>query len=87
MLTDLLSLERLFGHENAAMHFEALCSKYGEDYVCGAIDKGELVLHNVCIGPDCGRSICWLSDKGRYKAAEFFYQGAIPRAQELVESR
>lgn len=87
MLSDLLSLEHLFGQENAALNIEDLLNRYGSDSVGDAIERGDIIRHRVCIGPDCGRDVCWLSENGRCKAAQFLYQGAVPCAQELVESR
>tara|TARA_R110002072_G_scaffold287170_1_gene452459 strand:- start:1385 stop:1606 length:222 start_codon:yes stop_codon:yes gene_type:complete len=65
MLSDFLSLEQYYGTQNAALYFEDVLSQYEEDAVFKALEQGYLIKKIMCIGPDCGRCLCWLSDDGR----------------------
>ncbi len=73
MLSDLLSLERCFGKFEAVMFMEEIEDTYGELLVEEAIDAGHLEWRMVCIGPDCGRRLCWLSEKGREVARRRYH--------------
>ncbi|MGH1377051.1 MAG: hypothetical protein ACRBCK_11965 [Alphaproteobacteria bacterium] len=68
MLSDLLSLESCFGKFESVMFVDDIQNTYGEYSVEQAIEAGYLEWRIICIGPDCGRQLCWLSDKGRAAA-------------------
>lgn len=65
MLQDFVELESLFGRRNAIVFVEDVLEHYSEHDLHAAIKEGYLVCHSICIGPDCGRHVCWLSDAGR----------------------
>ncbi len=65
MLKDFVALENLFGRRDAAMFVEDVLEHYSEHDLNTAINDGYLVYHCICIGPDCGRYVCWLSEAGR----------------------
>lgn len=68
MLDDLLSLEHVFGRGHGALFMEDLLRQYNEDEVINAFEQGLVERRMVCIGPDCGRCLCYLSDEGRRMA-------------------
>ena len=68
MLSDFLSLEHFYGHMGAVLYLDDLIEKYDAVHICQALDKGYLEKRLICIGPDCGRCVCWLSDYGRMEA-------------------
>ncbi|PCJ99360.1 MAG: hypothetical protein COA45_04795 [Zetaproteobacteria bacterium] len=68
MLADFLSLEMFYGRVGAVFSIEEILERYGEKCVRSAINEGYLVKRTICIGPDCGRDLCWLSDMGRHMA-------------------
>jgi hypothetical protein len=67
MLSDFLTLEVYFGHEASAQFFEDLTERYGKKPIENALKAGDLVKKKVLIGPDTGRDLVWLSEKGREK--------------------
>jgi hypothetical protein len=67
MLQDLLSLEQ-YG-DGSALFIDELLKHYGEEPLKYALQQGFLVRRIICIGPDCGRCLCWLSDAGRLAAS------------------
>ena len=66
MLHDFFALEQFFGRKESALFIEDVIEQYGFQTVCKAIERGHLIKRRICIGPDCGRYLCWLSDEGRY---------------------
>lgn len=68
MLNDFLSIERLFGEEGAALYVEEVLKKYGANPLNDALKKGHIVTRTINIGPDTGRTLCWLSEEGRVTA-------------------
>ncbi len=68
MLSDFLSLEQFYGVNDSAFYIEDLLRRYDLDSVRVALDSGLLIKKKICIGPDCGREMCWLSEKGREEA-------------------
>lgn len=68
MLNDFLSIERLFGEDGAALYIEEIVNKYGETPLNKALECGHIVVRTINIGPDSGRTLCWLSDEGRNAA-------------------
>lgn len=69
MLEDFLSLETVFGRGQAALFFDELVGVYGGEKLAQALEQGYLLHRKICIGPDCGRSLCYLSEEGRRAAA------------------
>lgn len=67
MLSDFLSLENFYGRTGAVCSIEEVLERYGERRVRSALNQGYLVKRKICIGPDCGRDLCWLSDAGRHQ--------------------
>lgn len=68
MLNDFLSIERLFGEDGAALYIEEVLNKYGEGSLNEALKSGHIITRTINIGPDSGRTLCWLSDEGRNAA-------------------
>ena len=73
MLSDFLSLERIFESHETTLFTDDVISKYGQSPVLNAIKEGYLKNSILCIGPDCGREICWLSSKGRRAAHQMMH--------------
>ena len=69
MLEDLFSLEKLFGEEGAALFLEDVMRRYDEMVIEREIQNGHIIKRTINIGPDSGRALCWLSDKGRVHVA------------------
>ena len=69
MLSDLLILEAYYGHPSCAMFFEELSCKYGVDAIRRALEAGDITARPVVVGPDSGRLLVGLTDKGRQTAA------------------
>jgi hypothetical protein len=68
MLSDLLILEIYYGHPSCAQFFEDMARKYGVAAVRKALREGEIVARPVVVGPDSGRLLLGLTDKGRQAA-------------------
>ncbi len=68
MLSDFLTLEAYFGSESAALYFEELSQKYNTGRIWEAVQRGDLHCREIRLGPEKGRWIYWLSEKGRGKA-------------------
>lgn len=68
ILSDFLTLEVYFANEDSAQFFEEACAKYGVAPIKKCIAAGEIICKKIHIGPDRGRLMVWLSDKGRSKA-------------------
>lgn len=68
MLYDFLMLELYFGPLESAQYIEDAARKYGWPAIKNALRKGLLVAHQVSMGPEQGRTLCWLSDQGRAQA-------------------
>lgn len=68
MLNDFLELESFYGRRSAALYIDEAFKNYGEDKVEQAVNEGFLETRIICIGPDCGRILCWLTQKGRQLA-------------------
>jgi hypothetical protein len=65
MLSDLLLLEIYYGSGAAALYFEDLSSRYSTSAIQKALRKGEIMARQVLLGPDSGRWLVALTDKGR----------------------
>ena len=68
MLSDFLLLEKVFAEQGRAVFIDELIAHYGEESVTRAMNRGYINVRRVCLGPDCGRNLCWLSDEGRCEA-------------------
>lgn len=68
ILSDFLTLESYFSSEESARFFEDISQKYGTEPLKKCIESGEIICRKVYIGPDQGRVMLFLSDKGRSKA-------------------
>jgi hypothetical protein len=68
MLSDILLLEVFYGSGSAALFLEEITSRYGLAPLQKALRAGELALRQVLLGPDRGRWIVALTDKGRNSA-------------------
>lgn len=69
ILSDFLTLEAYFSNEESAQMFEDCALKYGIEPIQKCIKAGELACRKIHIGPDAGKLILWLTQKGRDKAA------------------
>ena len=69
MLSDLLSLESMFGRKGATLFLDEAITRYGEQNIKNALNQGHLENRTVYLGPDSGRTLCWLSEEGRCAAA------------------
>jgi hypothetical protein len=65
MLSDLLLLEMYYGSGSAALFFEDVSLRYGAPVLQKALRAGELATRQVLLGPDAGRWLITLTDKGR----------------------
>ncbi|MGH1456719.1 MAG: hypothetical protein ACRBDI_08050 [Alphaproteobacteria bacterium] len=70
MILELLSMENVFGKTEAMLYLDEILSNYDKDEVSAAVENGYIETRVICIGPDCGRILCHLSEKGRCKANE-----------------
>lgn len=70
MLSDILSLESLFSKEGRAIFMDELIAHYGRDSVVDALKLGHIETRRIYVGPDLGRDLCCLSDKGRFVAQQ-----------------
>lgn len=70
MLADLMLLEIYYGSGSAALYFEELSRRYGVQPVRRALKAGEIITRKVLLGPDCGRLLVSLTEKGRKAAAQ-----------------
>lgn len=68
MLSDLLILEIYYGHPSCAQFFEDMARKYGIETIKKALRAGEITARPVVVGPDSGRLLLGLTDKGRQAA-------------------
>lgn len=68
MLSDLLILELYYDHPACAQFFEDVARKYGTEAVRKALRAGDIVARPVVVGPDSGRILLGLTDKGRQSA-------------------
>jgi hypothetical protein len=68
MLSDFLVLERYYDAPETALFYEELSQRYGVNAIKKALQAGYLMTRRVMYGPDCGRVMFWLSEKGREKA-------------------
>ncbi len=66
MLSDLMLLEIYYGSGSAALFFEDISERYGTPVIQKALRRGELALRQVLLGPDAGRWLVTLTDKGRH---------------------
>ena len=69
ILSDFLTLEVYFDNQESAQFFEECSQKYGSELLRKYIDGGELACRKIHIGPDTGKSLLWLTQKGREKAS------------------
>ncbi|MGH1399224.1 MAG: hypothetical protein ACRBCT_08435 [Alphaproteobacteria bacterium] len=67
ILSDLLTLELYFSSVESALFFEESVRKYGHETVKKCITAGEIVARKIYIGPDAGRTLLCLTEKGRLK--------------------
>ena len=68
MLSDFLMLEAFYGPPAAGLFLEDLSLRYGIPAVKKALRAGEIIARPVLCGPDCGRWLMGLTDKGRAAA-------------------
>lgn len=68
ILSDFLTLESYFSHEESARFFEDISHRYGDRALRNAIAAGDLMCRVVRLGPDSGRLMVWLTDQGRKRA-------------------
>lgn len=69
ILSDFLTLESYFSNEESAQFFEECSCKYGTRPIMKCIKAGELACRTIHIGPDSGKKLLWLTEKGRQKAS------------------
>ena len=68
MLSDFLLLETYYEGPETVRFYEDLAERYGIAPVKKALAAGHLIQRRIVCGPDCGRLIFRLSDKGRRRA-------------------
>lgn len=68
MLQDFLTLESFYGLGGGALFLDEVTRRYGAESVRLALESGDLLQRMICVGPDCGRCLCWLSEEGRRRA-------------------
>lgn len=69
ILSDFLTLEVYFDNHESAQFFEECSKKYGTEILKKYINGGELECRRIHIGPDTGKSLLSLTQKGRELAA------------------
>jgi hypothetical protein len=69
MLSELYALETFYGSEAAAQFFSKLSKKYGVEPVTKAIHDGLLAIRSIQLGPDAGKTLLYLTEKGRSQAS------------------
>ncbi len=69
ILADLLTLELYFSSVESVLFFEECTRKYGMDSVKKCIAAEELAARKIYIGPDAGRTLLCLTEKGRLKVS------------------
>ena len=70
ILSDFLTLESYFGNQETAQFFEDCVQKYGVERLQKRINAGELAYRQIHIGPDAGKCLLWLTQKGREQASQ-----------------
>lgn len=65
ILSDFLTLESYFSNDESSQMFEDCTQKYGIETIQRYIKAGALACRKIYIGPDAGRLIVSLSEKGR----------------------
>lgn len=70
MLYDFLLLEQYYEAPETIRFYEDLSRRYGAEPIKKAVEAGDLVSRRVLCGPNCGRVMFWLSEKGRQKALQ-----------------
>ncbi len=73
MIRDMLLMESVFDRAEAALYLDEVLCGVDVQEVKDAIEAGYITTKAICIGPDCGRVLCSLSEKGRCKAMEFMH--------------
>lgn len=68
MLSDLLILESYYGHPACAQFFDDVTRQYGTRAVRQALRDGDIAARPVLVGPDSGRLLVELTEKGREAA-------------------
>jgi hypothetical protein len=68
MLSDLLILELYYDHPACAFFFEDMTRQYGVETVRKALRAGNIIARPIVVGPDSGRILLGLTDKGRQAA-------------------
>lgn len=68
MLFDFLLLEIYYDAPETARFYEELTHKYGGAAVVRALGAGYVASRRVLLGPDRGRLVVWLTEKGRSEA-------------------
>lgn len=68
MLSDFLALESFYDECGAVQYLDDITMRYGPLSVRQALESGYLERRLICIGPDCGRCVCRLSEIGRNEA-------------------
>ncbi len=70
MLSDLMLLEIYYGSGAAALYLEELSLRYGAPAIQKAMRAGEIITRKILLGPDCGRLLVALTDKGLNRDGE-----------------
>lgn len=65
MITDFQMLEDYFGRTHAVQTYEDIARYYGGEAIQRAISAGYIAGKTILCGPDRGRCILWLTEKGR----------------------
>jgi len=69
ILSDFLILDAYFDNQESAQFFEDCAGKYGIQPVQKYLEKGDIACRKILMGPDAGKTLLWLTDKGRAKAS------------------
>ena len=70
MLTDFLALELYYEQPETIQFFEDLSRRYGIVPIRKALAAGDILHRTIKCGDNSGKTIFWLSEKGRQKAIE-----------------
>jgi hypothetical protein len=73
MIQDFLALENMYEQNEATLYMDEVLQNYDTKEFTSAVTHGFLETRTVCIGPNCGRVLCWLTEKGRCKARAYMH--------------
>ncbi|NCT41359.1 MAG: hypothetical protein GW778_06845 [Alphaproteobacteria bacterium] len=77
ILSDFLTLDTYFDNQASAQFFEECSHKYGVEPIRKCLRAGDLACRKILMGPDVGKTLLWITEKGRQKARESAMTNAV----------